>query len=69
VGGIGTVAGPMLGACLLVPLSEILREFGGLRTVIYAVLLVVFTVGLPEGVFHFLRRKYHQFERWTEVEG
>jgi branched-chain amino acid transport system permease protein len=35
--------------------------------VIYAVLLVVFTVGLPEGVFHYLRRKYAQFERWTEV--
>ena len=68
VGGIGTVAGPVLGAFILVPLSELLRGLGGLRTVIYAVLLVVFTVGLPEGVFHYISRKYSQFEQWTEVE-
>jgi branched-chain amino acid transport system permease protein len=67
VGGLGTLAGPALGAFILVPLSEMLRGMGGLRIVIYAVLLVVFTVGLPEGVFHYLRRKYTQFERWTEV--
>ncbi|MBI5523147.1 MAG: branched-chain amino acid ABC transporter permease [Desulfarculus sp.] len=67
VGGLGTLAGPALGAFILVPLSEMLRGLGGLRIVIYAVLLVVFTVGLPEGVFHYLRRKYTQFERWTEV--
>ena len=68
VGGMGTMAGPMLGAFILVPLSEWLRDLGGLRIVIYAVLLVVFTVGLPEGVFHFLKRKYYQFERWTGVD-
>jgi branched-chain amino acid transport system permease protein len=68
VGGIGTLAGPMLGAFILVPLSELLRGLHGLRTVIYALLLVIFTVGLPEGIFHFLRRKYHQFERWVEVD-
>lgn len=67
VGGMGTLAGPMLGSFILAPLSELLRGLGGLRSVIYAVLLVVFTVGLPEGLFHFLRRKYYQFERWTEV--
>lgn len=67
VGGLGTLAGPVLGAFILVPLSEVLRGMGGLRIVIYAVLLVVFTVGLPEGVFHYLRRKYTQFERWVEV--
>jgi len=67
VGGMGTLAGPMLGSFILVPLSEYLRDLGGLRTVIYAALLVIFTVGLPEGIFHFIRRKYLQFERWTEV--
>lgn len=67
VGGLGTLAGPLLGAFILVPLNESLRALGGLRIVIYAVLLVVFTVGLPEGVFHWLRRRYSQFERWVEV--
>jgi branched-chain amino acid transport system permease protein len=28
----------------------------------------VFIVGLPEGIFHYVERKYHQFERWVEVE-
>jgi branched-chain amino acid transport system permease protein len=68
VGGMGTLAGPLLGCFILVPLNELLRGLGGMRTVIYAGLLVVFTVGLPEGVFHYLKRKYTQFERWAEVE-
>eukprot|EP01022_Parablepharisma_sp_SALTPOND_P023636 TRINITY_DN50426_c0_g1_i1.p3 TRINITY_DN50426_c0_g1~~TRINITY_DN50426_c0_g1_i1.p3 ORF type:complete len:335 (+),score=134.43 TRINITY_DN50426_c0_g1_i1:894-1898(+) len=67
VGGAGTLAGPMLGSFILVPLSELLRGLGGLRVVIYAVILVVCTVGLPEGVFHYLSRKYNQFERWVKV--
>lgn len=50
VGGMGTLAGSMLGAFILVPLSEILRGFGGLRIVIYGLFLVVFTVAIPEGI-------------------
>jgi branched-chain amino acid transport system permease protein len=68
VGGPGTLAGATLGAFLLVPLSELLRGIGGLRIVIYGLLLVVFIVGLPEGIFHFVKRKYLQFDRWVEVE-
>ena len=68
VGGAGTFAGSTLGAFIFVPLSEALRELGGLRTVIYALALVVCTVGLPEGIFHYIQRKYQQFERWVEVE-
>ena len=68
VGGPGTLAGATLGAFILVPLSEALRGFGGLRIVLYGVFLVVFIVALPEGIFHYIQRKYHQFERWVEVE-
>ena len=68
VGGIGTLAGSTLGAFILVPLSEILRGLGGLRIVFYGLFLVIFTVALPEGIFHYIQRKYHQFERWVEVE-
>ena len=68
VGGPGTLAGATLGAFLLVPMSEALRGFGGLRIVLYGVFLVVFIVALPEGIFHYIQRKYHQFERWVEVE-
>jgi branched-chain amino acid transport system permease protein len=68
VGGMGTFAGSFLGAFILVPLSEALRGIGGLRTVIYAMFLVVFIVALPEGIFHYMQRKYQQFERWVDVE-
>ena len=54
-------------ALVHVPLSEILRGIGGLRIVIYGLFLVVFIVALPEGIFHYIQRKYHQFERWVEV--
>ena len=65
VGGIGTLAGPLLGALLLGPLSEALRSLGTFRIVIYSALMVVFIAGLPEGIFPYLRRKYEQTERWV----
>ncbi len=68
VGGMGTFAGPMLGAFILVPLSEVLRALGALRIVFYGLFLVIFVVALPEGLFHYMQRKYHQFERWVTVE-
>jgi len=51
-----------------VPLSELLRGIGGLRIVFYGLFLVIFTVAVPEGIFHYIQRKYHQFERWVEVK-
>ncbi len=43
--------------------------WGGLRTVIYALSLVVFIVLLPEGIFHYIQRKYQAFRAVVEVEG
>jgi len=68
VGGMGTFAGSFMGAFILVPLSEALRGLGGLRIVLYALSLVVFIVVLPEGIFHYIQRKYQQFERWVGVD-
>ncbi len=68
IGGIGTLAGPLLGAFVLVPLSEILREFGTLRIVFYGLILVICVVALPEGIFHYLSRKYNEVERWVRIE-
>jgi branched-chain amino acid transport system permease protein len=67
VGGGGTIVGPFIGALLLTPLSEILRSFGTLRIVSYAVILATFIAFLPEGLMSYLQRKYHQFERWRSV--
>jgi branched-chain amino acid transport system permease protein len=65
IGGAGTLAGPVLGCLILVPVSELLRAFGTLRIVFYAVILVAFVVFRSEGLLTFARRKYEQFERWT----
>jgi len=65
LGGIGTLAGPILGALILGPLSEALRSLGSFRIVIYSALLVIFIAGLPEGLFPYLKRKYEQTERWV----
>jgi branched-chain amino acid transport system permease protein len=53
---------------ILVPLSETLRALGGLRMAIYCAILIISIIGLPEGIFHYLARKYHQFEKVVEVK-
>ena len=68
VGGTGSFFGAVVGAFTLVPLSELMREFGSLRVVIYSVVLLVFTIGLPEGVFRYAARKYSQLERVVRLE-
>ena len=67
VGGIGTLAGPVLGAFILVPLAEMLRDLGTLRIVAYSLLLVALVLFKPEGIMSYLKRKYEQVERWVEV--
>jgi len=67
IGGGGTLVGPVLGCLILVPISELLRDFGTLRIVFYALILVAFIVFRSEGVMVYGRRKYEQFERWTQI--
>jgi branched-chain amino acid transport system permease protein len=73
IGGVGTVWGPVVGAAILGPLSDltttILRdppEFlaflsgrGGLDVMIYGVLLIVIILVLPQGIYSAVR------ERWV----
>ncbi|MBW1731289.1 MAG: branched-chain amino acid ABC transporter permease [Deltaproteobacteria bacterium] len=67
MGGMGTLAGGVLGALILTPLSEALRGFGQLRVVLYCFILLLFIVYKPEGFLSYFQRKYHQFEVWEEV--
>ncbi len=67
IGGAGTLVGPVLGCFILVPISELLRAFGTLRIVFYALILVGFIVLRSEGLMVYGQRKYHQFERWVKV--
>jgi branched-chain amino acid transport system permease protein len=67
VGGAGTLVGPVLGCLILVPISELLRDFGTLRIAVYAAILCVFIVFKSEGIMPYLTRKYEQFERWVKI--
>lgn len=67
IGGGGTLLGAILGSFILVPVSELLRNFGTFRIVIYCVILTGFIVFKSEGIMVYVMRKYHQFERWVKV--
>lgn len=67
IGGSGTLIGPVIGCLILVPISELLRAFGTLRIVFYALILVAFIVFRSEGLMVYARRKYEQFERWITI--
>ncbi|MCK7480671.1 MAG: branched-chain amino acid ABC transporter permease [Candidatus Moduliflexus flocculans] len=67
IGGGGTLLGAVIGSFILVPLSEVLRNFGTFRIVIYCAILTGFIVFKSEGIMVYVMRKYHQFERWVKV--
>ncbi|MGQ9509880.1 MAG: branched-chain amino acid ABC transporter permease [Thermodesulfobacteriota bacterium] len=67
LGGAGNFAGSVLGTFILVPLSEALRALGGLRMALYSLILITALAILPEGLFHYFERKYHQFERIVSI--
>jgi branched-chain amino acid transport system permease protein len=67
IGGSGTLVGPVLGAFILVPISELLRAFGTLRIVFYALILLAFIIFRSEGILVYSQRKYQQFEKWVKV--
>lgn len=67
IGGSGTLVGPVIGCLILVPVSELLRDFGTLRIVFYSLILLGFIVFRSEGLMLYGQRKYAQFERWTTI--
>ena len=63
IGGKGTVLGPLLGAALLKPTSELVRSALGqaqasLYLIVYGALLVFFIIYLPSGMVGYLRQWY-----------
>ncbi len=67
IGGAGTLVGAVVGSLLIVPLGELLRDFGSLRIAVYALVLTSLVVLRSEGLIPFAARKYEQFERWVEI--
>jgi len=73
IGGVGTVLGPLVGAFIMVPLTEYLRAlFGskviGLNYIIYGVILIIVIFKLPQGIvgsrrFNVRKNIRNKFER------
>jgi branched-chain amino acid transport system permease protein len=63
-GGVGHVAGPILGAAILIPLSEVLSgtvgdHLPGIHGVIYGVAIIAVMMLAPEGVLPWLKRHWN----------
>lgn len=68
IGGQGTIFGPVVGALILVPISELLAEsFGGsvpgLNLFIYGAVLVVVVFYMPHGIYQPLSRFFNWIEK------
>jgi len=55
IGGIGTIAGPVIGTFLMVPLEHITQtefggQFGAVTYVVYGIVLIVLIIYAPEGL-------------------
>jgi branched-chain amino acid transport system permease protein len=56
IGGIASPIGPVLGALLLVPLPELLRDAKQYQMLTYGLLLMTFVLFLPSGIVGAIRR-------------
>ncbi len=67
IGGMGTLAGPVLGCFIIVPISELLRGLGSMRMIFHAVVIIFMVTFWREGLLNWLRRRYEQFYYWEEL--
>ena len=62
LGGIGTLWGPVLGAVILIPLTELTRSFiggsgRGVDLIVYGTLIVLISLARPEGLVGLFSRR------------
>lgn len=74
VGGVGTIWGPVIGACILGPLNQattsllrnppdvlsFLQGRSGLDVVIYAILLILIVLLMPKGIYSVIRDRFRR---------
>lgn len=65
IGGLGTASGPVLGALIIVPLSDLLRGWlsqsaSGLHLVIYGTIVVIVILYFPSGISGAMARAWPQ---------
>jgi branched-chain amino acid transport system permease protein len=67
IGGSGTLVGPVLGCLILVPISELLRDFRHpSNRVLFPDPAGLYRIS-QRGLMVYGQRKYQQFERWTNI--
>ncbi len=59
IGGIGTMAGPVVGSVVYVILSEVLAQFKGWSNIILGVIAILVILFLPDGIMGTLQKKLH----------
>src|SRR5439155_25696659 len=70
VGGIGTLWGPLIGAAVMVPVSEVLDStvgdrLPGIQGVVYGAALMLIMIGAPDGLYW----RVHQLIRSRAARG
>ena len=73
VGGQGTVFGPILGAFILVPISELTRaqisgNLAALPVIIYGLCLMAIVYYLPEGIFKYVSKLFRNLTAGKKME-
>ncbi len=54
IGGLGSMAGSIIGAVLLTGMPELLRNFPGLEEIVFSLLLIIVLFLMPKGISGFL---------------
>jgi ABC-type branched-subunit amino acid transport system ATPase component/ABC-type branched-subunit amino acid transport system permease subunit len=67
-GGIATIAGPVIGALVLIPLGEILHaelgsRFPGIQGVVFGAAIILVVLTAPEGIWPWLRSRQRKVEQ------
>jgi branched-chain amino acid transport system permease protein len=58
IGGISSMAGPLLGAFLVYLSAEALREVGGVQLIVFSLLVIVFARFYREGLWGLAQRAF-----------
>ncbi len=59
LGGIGTMAGPIVGSVIYIALSEILADYPGWSNIILGLIAILVILFLPDGILGTLQKKFN----------
>jgi len=60
VGGIGSVAGALIGALIFTALPQFMQSTGAAEALLFAAIFLVFVIALPDGIFGLLHRAWRR---------